>query len=64
MEAIFAPSVLVAQGYVLTAADRAELVARANLVREITGSTAKTNINVPVCDVYTHAKIGYLTYHF
>jgi hypothetical protein len=60
---IYARDMLTAQGD-LTAEQRASLVAKANRFREITGTTGKTTMNVPVRDVYEpHALIGYMGYN-
>lgn len=60
---IFARDMLTAQAFTLTAAQRADLVARADRFRQISGTTAKTSITVPVYDVYAQAhQIGTLTF--
>lgn len=66
--AIYATSVQTANGE-LTADVRHILVARADRVRsilaaagDVAGSTAKTNISIPILDSYTHAEIGRMAY--
>jgi hypothetical protein len=59
---VYAPSMLHAQGFELSAEERASLVAKADRFREIAGTTAKTTINVPVKDPATEGLIGYLQY--
>lgn len=59
---IYARDMLTAQGVTLSAEDRAHLKAKADKFRMITGTTAKTNIGVPVRDVYSNALIGRLDY--
>lgn len=57
---IHAANMLVAQSIKLTPEHRAILVAKADRFREITGTTEKTNMNVPVLDGTT--VIGHMTY--
>ena len=61
MITVYAQNMIAAQSFQLSAAERAELVAKADRFREITGTTAKTAINVPVRD-RNEALIGYLAY--
>lgn len=61
--AVYAQDMLHAQGYQLTAEHRAELVAKADRLREILGETGKQEISVPVRDIYQNTVlIGWLTY--
>lgn len=47
---VCAKDMLHAQSFTATAGERAHLVAKANIIREITGSTAKVNVPVKVQD--------------
>lgn len=58
----YATNMIYAQGFQLTAADRAALVAKADRFREITGSEGRTAMNVPVRHPATEETIGHLTY--
>lgn len=60
--AIYATSILTAQGVTLTASQRNTLVAKADYLRELTKTNQKFTVSVPVLDVYTGAKIGKLDY--
>lgn len=59
---IIAPSVFAAQGFDDTPEFRAALTAKADQVRAIANTTAKTSINVPVREFPGGAAIGYLTF--
>ena len=66
---VYARDMYAAQGFELTADQRAALVRRAKLFRQIitvNGGTApaEVTINVPVRDPQTYALIGQLTYRF
>ena len=62
MNAIFARDMYAAQGFRPTAADRADLTACADRIREIIGSDARQSISVPVKDPATMTTIGHLTF--
>lgn len=62
MIAIIAKDMYAAQGYRLTADDRADLQACADKIRAITGETGPQMINVPVRDIYGGVIIGYMGY--
>lgn len=60
---LYARDMLTAQSIVLTAAQRADLKAKADRFREITGTTDRTHMNVPVYDTYApEVQIGQITY--
>ena len=58
---VTAQSMLHAQGFRITADQRAILVAKADRYRAITGETGLTDISIPVVDL-DGAPIGKLTY--
>lgn len=58
----YATNMIYAQGFQLTAEDHAALVAKADRFREITGTTAKTTMNVTVRHPATDELIGHLAY--
>jgi hypothetical protein len=67
---IIARDMYAAQGFTLSAEERAELVGRANRIRGILSAaegnavTDKQVINVPVRETSAGPTIGYLTYRF
>jgi hypothetical protein len=59
---IYAPSVLSAQGWRPTAADRAAITARADWMRELTGRTDRFPVTIMIKDTYGGANIGTVTF--
>ena len=64
MDAIIARDMYAAQGYTLTADDRADLKSCADRIRAITGETGPQSITVPVRDAYAPTvTIGHITFN-